>query len=121
MSDDRRLSPVPANRTAHSGQTLCHPLLAACPNYIQSIRLTQALSGATLLFIARAAMEDLTKATLPPVRRQYPRPLDPWRLMTHVLAMSALQLRHPVALVVLVKSHDAPLQMIPSSASPPYP
>lgn len=41
-----------------------------------------------------------------PFRRNDPGPVDPGWIVTNVLVVAALELRHPVTLVVQVKSRD---------------
>lgn len=48
-------------------------------------------------------------------KRRHPGAFDPRWLMTHMLMMAARQLRHPVALVVAMKTDDGSLHQIGGS------
>jgi hypothetical protein len=50
---------------------------------------------------------------LPPVLSENPRPAHKRRLMAHVLAMSAGQIGHPVAVFVLMKTDDGLMHHLP--------
>jgi hypothetical protein len=56
--------------------------------------------------VASNATQFLTETAVTPFFRHHPRALYPGRITTHVLAMSALELRHPVIFRVRVKAGD---------------
>ena len=65
--------------------------------------------GQPALFVAAAALELEPQEPGASFRRGDPRPYLPWRIVPHVLAMPALEIRHPVAHLVEMKSDDRPL------------
>ena len=76
---------------------------------MKSRRLERLLSFFTLL-----AVQCATKMLLPPVLSENPRPAHKRRLMAHVLAMSAGQIGHPVAVFVLMKTDDGLMHHLPT-------
>src|SRR5690348_1385768 len=67
----------------------------------RSSRAIQRLAGDA--FAALEGLSEMTRATL---RARHPLSIDPRRIVAHVLIVAALELRHPVQLVVLVISDD---------------
>lgn len=43
------------------------------------------------------------------LRRNNPRPALPWRVMAHMLVVTAFELRHPMHFIILVKANDPTL------------
>jgi hypothetical protein len=72
------------------------------------------------IFITSDAVEFLSQSAPATVLRNHPGTFHVWRIMAHVLIMSAFQLRHPVTFFVQMKSSDlsphcrriAPSQMV---------
>lgn len=60
--------------------------------------------------LAKVAIERLAQARVTPLLGDDPGSLLPWRCVTHVLRMPALEVGDPVALRVLVVANDVSLQ-----------
>ena len=58
------------------------------------------------LRVALAARKGLAESLGPTFLSDYPGPIGPWRIVAHVLVVTALELGHPMALLVLVETHD---------------
>jgi hypothetical protein len=67
--------------------------------------------------LALPAFKSLAKRPPAPFRRNDPGAIDPGRIMANVLIVSALQLRHPVPLFILMIANDALLHRICSSGT----
>jgi hypothetical protein len=63
-------------------------------------------------FIALGALEHRLEPASPTLLARHPATNLPGRIMTHVLAMAALQLGHPVPLLVLMEAGYASLHVI---------
>jgi hypothetical protein len=59
--------------------------------------------------VAIPAVERRTERGFTPLRGRDPGSVHPRRVVTHVLLMAALELGHPVALLILVVSRDSPV------------
>src|SRR5919202_152615 len=69
-------------------------------------RRSQGTTGSSLP--AAGAVEGAPEHARSALRRQDPRAFLPRRIMPHVLSVAALEIRHPVALQILVKADDPP-------------
>ena len=78
----------------------------SAPSALRSVR----------LHIALAAVDRAPKPVLTPVRCCHPEAFDPGGLMSHVLGVAALQVGHPVPLVVLMQGNDQALHPGTSAA-----
>jgi hypothetical protein len=65
------------------------------------------------LSVAQTAFDKLAECLLSSGFGRHPRSDEPGRLVTHMLAVTALQLRDPMLLFVLTESHDASLHGSP--------
>jgi hypothetical protein len=65
--------------------------------------------------ITLATVERTPKSVLAPVRRRHPEAFDPWGLMAHMLGVAALQVYHPVSLLVLMQGDDQALHPVTSA------
>lgn len=50
--------------------------------------------------------------TASPFRLNHPRPVEPGRVMTHMLVMATFQLCHPILHVILMIIHDLALHSV---------
>jgi len=57
--------------------------------------------------LALFAIQHLPEVQLAPFFSENPGPIRQWWLMSHMLSMPALQIRHPIAVLVLMKADDA--------------
>jgi hypothetical protein len=71
---------------------------------------------APLLLGAFDAQKRGTDELCASVRRDDPWTVLPWWVVTHMLAVPALEVRHPVALSVLVKAHNPARRRLPRRA-----
>jgi hypothetical protein len=67
------------------------------------------------LHIALATVDRTPKPVLASVRRRHPDAFDPWGLMAHMLGVAALQVYHPVSLLVLMQGDDQALHPVTSA------
>ena len=67
----------------------------------------------TMIFITSDAVEFFSQLAPATVLRNHPGTFHVWRIMAHVLIMTALQLRHPVTFFIQMKSSDLSLHVSP--------
>jgi hypothetical protein len=58
--------------------------------------------------VAAYALERRPDSLAAPLEGNHPRPHLPGWIVTHVLRVAALEVSHPVILLVLMKAHDSP-------------
>ena len=88
-----------------------HPVhkLAKAVNHDRAHTHALSLEKSVAVWHTLPAWQGRTKHTRATGLREYPRPVLPRRLMAHVNCVSTLELRDPVALIVLVKANDPSL------------